>query len=123
MTPRSVVASREIRVSDLVSRLVAHPLYGRIRDEEMLRRFLESHVYCVWDFQSLLKALQRGLTCVEVPWLPSADPEARRLVNEIVLDEESDEVPGGRHLSHFELYLEAMDAAGADVPRINGLLN
>ena len=75
---------------------------------------MASHVFCVWDFQSLLKALQRNLTCVELPWLPSGDPLARRLINEIVLDEESDEMPGGGYLSHFELYLNAMDACGAD---------
>lgn len=114
--------AREIRVSDLTARIVAHPIYNKIRDEATLRRFMGAHVFCVWDFQSLLKALQRELTCVEVPWIPSADPEARRLINEIVLDEESDEAPGGRHLSHFELYLEAMDAAGGDVAPIRDLL-
>jgi Protein of unknown function (DUF3050) len=66
----------------------------------------------------LLKALQRLVTCVEVPWLPTADPEARRLLNEIVLDEESDQAPGGSYMSHFELYLQAMHECGADVTPI-----
>ena len=87
-----------------VERLMRHPLYDELRDEESLRVFMRSHVFAVWDFQSLLKALQRCMTCVEVPWFPTADPTARRLVNEIVLDEESDTVPGGIFLSHFELY-------------------
>ena len=81
----------EINTTELVDRLISHSLYAELRDEESLRIFMRSHVFCVWDFQSLLKALQRLVTCVEVPWLPTADPEARRLVNEIVLDEESDE--------------------------------
>ncbi len=102
-----------IRVDDLVDRLVAHPLYRQVSDENKLKIFMRSHVFCVWDFQSLLKALQRQLTCVEVPWLPTSDPDARRLINEIVLEEESDRV-GERYLSHFELYLEAMNACGAD---------
>ena len=76
-----------------------------------------------WDFQSLLKALQRCMTCVEVPWFPTADPAARRLVNEIVLDEESDTVPGGIFLSHFELYLQAMQDCGADTGPIRGFLS
>jgi hypothetical protein len=79
----------------------------------------------VWDFQCLLKALQREVTCVDVVWRPTPDPAARRLVNEIVLDEESDAAPdwlGGGHLSHFELYLAAMDRAGADAGPIRGLL-
>jgi hypothetical protein len=83
---------------------------------------MRTHVFCVWDFQSLLKALQRALTCVDVPWLPTADPAARRLVNEIVLDEESDAVPGGGHLSHFELYVQAMREAGADTAPIDGFI-
>ena len=104
----------QIHVDDLVQRLASHPLYAAIDGEAALRSFMRVHVFCVLDFQSLVTALQRALTCVEVPWLPSSDPEARRLINEIVLDEESDETPDHRHLSHFELYLEAMSSCGAD---------
>lgn len=104
----------QIDVDDLVQRLVSHPLYAAIDSEDALRLFMRAHVFCVFDFQSLVTALQRALTCVDVPWLPSPDPEARRLINEIVLDEESDETADHRHLSHFELYLEAMSACGAD---------
>ena len=111
-----------INTTEPVNRLMSHPLYDELRDEESLRIFMRSHVFCVWDFQSLLKALQRFVTCVEVPWFPTADPEARRLVNEIVLDEESDEAPGGGHLSHFELYLQAMEECGADAGPIRVLL-
>jgi hypothetical protein len=76
---------------------------------------MAAHVFAVWDFQCLLKATQRLMTCVEVPRLPTADREARRLINEIVLDEESDVAPGGDHASHFELYLHAMRDCGADM--------
>lgn len=100
-------------------RLVTHPLYARIVTPDQLRRFMEMHVWAVWDFQSLLKAMQQKLTCTTVPWLPSADPEARRLVNEIVLDEESDLLPDGSSLSHFELYLDCMERAGADTQAIH----
>jgi hypothetical protein len=105
----------EITLAPLRERLMTHPLYAHLRDEETLRIFMAAHVFAVWDFQSLLKALQRLVTCVEVPWLPTADPEARRLLNEIVLDEESDQAPGGGYLSHFELYLQAMHECGANV--------
>ncbi len=120
---RSVIDKNcEINTTELVDRLISHSLYDELRDEESLRIFMRSHVFCVWDFQCLLKALQRLVTCVEVPWLPTADPEARRLVNEIVLDEESDEAPGGGHLSHFELYLQAMEECGADAASMRGFL-
>jgi hypothetical protein len=119
--PRNLLLHRH-PAPDLVSRLLAHPLYGAVRDERALRTFMSSHVVCVWDFQCLLKALQRRLTCVELPWLPTPDPEARRLINEIVLDEESDITPEGGHLSHFELYRAAMRDAGADGRAIDTLL-
>jgi len=70
-------------------------------------------VYAVWDFMCLLKALQRAVTCTTVPWLPVGDVGTRRLINEICLDEESDELEGGQCYSHLELYLEAMNEAGA----------
>jgi len=111
-----------IDVADLRERLVAHPLYGLVDGPERLRRFMEFHVFAVWDFQSLLKALQQRLTCTRVPWVPTDDTEARRLINEIVLDEESDALPEGGHASHFELYLDAMRQAGADTRPIARLV-
>jgi hypothetical protein len=113
----------EITLAPLRERLVTHPLYAHLRDEGTMNIFMEAHIFAVWDFQSLLKALQRMLTCVEVPWLPTSDPEARRLLNEIVLDEESDQAPGGGYLSHFELYLQAMQECGANVTPIQTFLD
>lgn len=43
-----------------------------------------------------------------------SDPVLRRLINEIVLDEESDIGPDGTPLSHFEIYLDAMYESGAN---------
>ena len=70
---------------------------------------------------SLLKALQRGLTCVDVPWRPSPTPESRRLINEIVFGEESD-LYEGEPISHFELYLRAMQQCGASTQPIQDVL-
>jgi hypothetical protein len=112
----------ETALAPLRERLITHPLYALLRDAETLRIFMAAHVFAVWDFQSLLKALQRLVTCVEVPWLPTADPEARRLLNEIVLDEESDQAPDGGYLSHFELYRQAMQECGANGTPIETLL-
>ena len=83
---------------------------------------MESHVFAVWDFQSLLKAMQQRLTCTSIPWVPTPDAEARRLVNEIVLDEESDALPEGGSASHFELYLHGMRNAGADTGPIDRMI-
>jgi hypothetical protein len=106
------LAALEAHVAPLRRQLEQHPLYRSIHSLQDLHCFMESHIFAVWDFMALLKALQRRLTCVDVPWVPSAFPQSRRLINEIVLGEESDEYQG-RFLSHFELYLEAMQQAGA----------
>jgi len=104
-------------------RLAGHELYRRIESLPDLRLFMEHHVFAVWDFMSLLKALQRRLTCVTVPWLPDGGRLSRRLINEIVLAEESDDDNGGGYISHFELYRDAMEQCGADVSRVNAFIS
>jgi hypothetical protein len=103
------------------SRVVGHALYRRLDDLASVQLFMQQHVFAVWDFMSLLKSLQRNLTCVQVPWVPSGPTGSRRLINDIVLVEESDELGGG-FISHFELYLDGMTQAGADRTAIDAFL-
>ncbi|CAK0762169.1 DUF3050 domain-containing protein [Gammaproteobacteria bacterium] len=116
------MSNLKIHTNDLLDCIRSHSLYEAVSDENRLRIFMRAHAFAVWDFQTLLKSLQQVLTCVDIPWLPTADPEARRFINEIVLEEESDLAPGGNHLSHFELYLEAMKQCGADSNPIHSFL-
>src|SRR5579859_2181672 len=104
-------------------RLSRHPIFAALQDVDDLRRFMEWHVFAVWDFLSLLKRLQRDLTCLSLPWTPPANPRAARLINEIVLAEESDVMPDGSALSHFELYRAAMAEVGADTGCIDAFLD
>jgi hypothetical protein len=105
------------------NRLLNHSLYANIKTIDDLRVFQESHIYAVWDFMSLLKALQSKLTCTSTPWLPTGNPETRYLINEIVLAEETDLSFDGKRLSHFEMYLEAMQASGSSTMEIDSFLN
>jgi hypothetical protein len=112
------VATRPLR-----QQILEHRVFRQLTSLKRLQRFLELHVFAVWDFMSLLKALQQNLTCVDVPWRPSRDPLTRRLINEIVLAEESDDDGHGGYASHFELYLQAMEDAGADTTSIDRLVD
>jgi hypothetical protein len=96
-----------------------HSLYKNISTIDDLKIFMESHVFAVWDFMSLLKRLQKEITCVEVPWNPSSYPKALvRLINEIVLGEESDLDLEGHACDHFTLYINAMKDISADPSRL-----
>jgi len=107
------------RIEPLRQEIINHKVYSAISEIEDLRVFMEHHIFAVWDFMSLLKALQINLTCTTLPWFPVGDPVTRQLINEIVAGEESDVDANGAIKSHFELYLDAMDQCGANTKPIN----
>lgn len=102
-------------IEPLRQQLITHPVYRKITTLNHLRIFMEHHIFAVWDFMSLLKALQQHLTCIQTPWVPKGSATTRFLINEIVTGEESDVDQHGNRTSHFELYLEAMEQAGCDI--------
>ncbi|MCH2180430.1 MAG: DUF3050 domain-containing protein [Mariniblastus sp.] len=102
--------------------LCNHPVYSHLNDVDVLKCFMEQHVFAVWDFMSLLKALQQEYCRSQVPWVPHENRLAARLVNEIVLAEESDEGPDGEYVSHFGMYCQAMKQVGASTQWIDQLL-
>ncbi|MFV8343383.1 DUF3050 domain-containing protein [Flavobacterium sp. XS2P39] len=116
------IATINNRIQPQKELLLQHSLYKKVKTIEDLQCFLKSHVYAVWDFMSLLKALQSKLTCTTTPWFATENPETRYLINEIVLAEESDLTIDGRRQSHYEMYIEAMTACGADTAGIEQFL-
>jgi hypothetical protein len=112
----------ETQIHQARTRVVSHPLYANLDTHGAIVTFMEHHVFAVWDFMSLLKSLQRNLTCVQLPWIPTGPTGSRRLINDIVLVEESDELRGG-FISHFELYVDGMTEAGADTSTIDAFVD
>ena len=102
----------------LMKELTGHKLYERLTTLEDVKIFTEHHVFAVWDFMSLLKALQTSLTCTNTPWVPKGNSNTARFINEIVLGEETDVDANGNYKSHFEMYLYAMEDVGADTKQI-----
>src|SRR6202171_2417097 len=101
------------RLNTLRAQLLEHPVYAEVASVSDLRRFMEDHVFAVWDFMSLLKRLQQDMTCTRLPWFPVDNARAARLINDIVIGEETDVGPDGAYVSHLDLYLRAMGEIGA----------
>lgn len=106
-------------ISSFKNKLENHPVYDAVCTIEDLQCFMEHHIYSVWDFMSLIKYLQTVAAPTAYPWVPIGDGSVRRFINELVLEEESDETTvKGQFLSHFELYIKAMSEIGADTSDI-----
>lgn len=113
------------KIAPARERLARHPVYEAVHTQDDLRVFMQHHVYSVWDFMSLCKFLQAELAPTSFPWAPKGDPLVRRFINEIVLEEESDQgLPGiePAFMSHFELYRLAMTEVGADADSIQAFV-
>lgn len=103
--------------------LLNHRLYSKIKNISDLQSFTENHVFAVWDFMSLLKALQIKLTCTKTPWIPNQNSQTAYLINEIVIAEETDINQLGERKSHYELYIDAMTDIGANIKIPNEIVH
>ncbi len=123
MTQNFNILAIQNKVKPLREALLKHGLYDNLNTLEDLKVFMENHVFAVWDFMVLLKALQIRLTSTSEAWVPSESPVARRLINDIVLCEESDVDMHGKPSSHYEMYLDGMKQCGADTKKVTQMLS
>jgi len=112
----------EHELLELRNQLESHELYENLTSINDIQIFMENHVFAVWDFMSLVKALQIKLTHRSIPWIPSGKPIITRFINEIVYGEESDLDEKNHPKSHFEMYCDAMDQIGANRKKIDLLI-
>lgn len=108
----------------LKNQLENHPIYDAVSTVDDIRCSMEHHIYSIWDFMSLIKYLQSIIAPTNFPWTPQGEGIVRRFINELVLEEESDETNApGEYSSHFELYHKAMDEIGADISPSTAFIN
>jgi hypothetical protein len=108
-----------VKIQQLQSQLSNHRLLNGdiINNIDGLRLFMEHHVFAVWDFMSLIKSLQHHICPSTTCWIPRHHIRSgsARLINEIVLSEETDiDLDGKSSISHHDLYCQAMLEVGAD---------
>ncbi len=111
------------QLENRINQLLDHSIYNEITTPRQLKTFMEHHVFAVWDFMSLLKALQEEFTTTSTPWIPVGNPEIRFLINDLLLSAETDINLYGKHQSYFEMYLDAMSKSGANTSKIKEFLN
>jgi len=111
----------EARLRPDLDQLAEHAIYG---DAHLaIARFMEFHVYAVWDFMSLLTGMIARLRPGGARWRPTREPVALRLLQEILLAEETDVVTPTFLGSHYEFYLQCMAEVGADASTLESIVN
>lgn len=110
-------------LTPLKEKLANHRIFERINSIQELKVFMEHHIFAVWDFMSLLKKLQIDLVPSGSPWVPNPNGNLVRFINEIVMEEESDQAYSNgaeiSYTSHYQIYLDAMTEVGASTETIS----
>lgn len=110
-------------IAPLRKELENHDIYQEVKSLDDLKTFMSFHVFSVWDFMSLVKFIQHTFAPSGTPWLPPKHPKIAHFINDIVLEEESDSLPNGTHMSHFEIYQMAMNEVGADTSQVKEFIS
>jgi hypothetical protein len=117
------IQTLETSLAPLQTKINHHTLLHNITTQADIQCWMSHHVFAVWDFVCLIKALASRIIPQQTPWLPAKDTDSVYLMQQILLEEESDQSPSGKHASHFLWYLSAMAECGTNTGSIKTLLH
>lgn len=111
-------------VKYLIKKIDAHSLFSSLDTFPKMQIFMKYDVFTCWDCMCIIKDLYNKLVCNGTPWLPPKDAFSASLLCHIIGEEESDLAFDGKtYLSHFEIYILAMQRAHADTSPIINFIN
>ena len=118
-----ILENNKKKLDELKHKIITHPLFADKLEPKHICKFMESHIFAVWGFMSILKSLQKMITPNNLPWIPNKNTKNGlvNFVNEIILCEESDYIEGIGFISHLEIYLLAMKNMGAKTDQLDKL--
>lgn len=116
------IAELRSHIQPSVDRLIHHSVYENLKSIDDVKFFMQYHAFAVWDFMSLVKALQMHFAPTNLPWFTPQNMDVARFINEIVLSEESDIDSDGNYSSHYAMYLNAMREVGANTEPIEAFV-
>ena len=73
------------KLNNIKHKISAHPLFASKLEPKHICKFMESHIFAVWGFMSILKSLQKIITPDNLPWMPNKNTKNGlvNFVNEI----------------------------------------
>ena len=105
--------------------LFNNKLFEQTFETSKVKIFMDSHVFAIWDYLTILKALQRKLASKNIRLLDQDVPDLPFLINQIVINEEIEEESSQEYLSAlgvYQLYINTMKEIGADINPITNFV-
>ena len=122
----SRLAAIETRIAPLRKRLRQHRIYESLKSLDDVRRFMEVHVFALWDFMHLVKCLHRAPSTAEATCPPKKrfkkSAGVQSLVDEMVQNYANDLNERGERMATFRMYLDAMEQLGAETKCVASFL-
>jgi hypothetical protein len=114
LTPFRGWDSLQAALAGARARLAVRAALQRVESLADLRAVIELRAFEIYAATTLARQIARLAGGEDLPWTPRPSAEDRRIALELLIQLECDDDGCGGYLSHFELALAALAAAGGD---------